>query len=218
MAEIAPAVLAETPEDYRHDLELAVSLSDRIQVDLADGKFASNLTINLPQVYWPSDVRADIHIMYENPLEHLPTLIAMSPHLVIFHAESEGVDYSSLVSAAKELGGAGIKTGLALLPDTDTDSVSDSLEILDHVLIFTGELGHYGGEMRPDCLGKIAEAKHINPSLEAGVDGGINDSNAAQVVAAGADVLNVGGFLQNADDPGDAYAKLENVIKAKNSN
>lgn len=215
MVEIAPAVLSETPEDYAHDLKRATDLSNRIQIDLADGRFASNRTVNPPQAYWPEGVRADMHMMYQYPFEHVPTFIAMQPHMVIFHAEAQGLDDAGLEEACRQLQSVGIKTGLALLPETGVDQASDYLELVDHVLIFTGELGHYGGQMRSDCLPKIAAAKDIKPGIEAGVDGGINDTNAAEVVAAGAEVLNVGGYLQNADDPQDAYAKLETVITTK---
>lgn len=212
MAEISPAVLAESTEAYRHDLERAASLSDRIQIDLADGKFASNKTINLAQVYWPEHVRADLHIMHQNPLEHLPTLVAMGPDLVIFHAESEGINRDSLDDARVQLETAGTRIGLALLPQTSVEDVSDLLTYMDHVLIFTGELGHYGGELQTECLEKITAAKKVNKEIEVGVDGGINADNAGEIVSAGADVLNVGGYLQKADDPVKAYAKLESVI------
>ncbi|MEX0748717.1 MAG: hypothetical protein WD467_03630 [Candidatus Saccharimonadales bacterium] len=212
MVEIATAVLAETPEAFAHDLALAAALGDRIQFDIADGEFAPNKTLNLVQLYWPDSIRADLHLMVTEPLSQLETVIALNPHLVIFHAETLTLDAPELRAASEQLHVLGIKVGLALLPTTTVVSVAASLSLFDHVLVFTGELGHYGGTLNADCLPKIGEIKQIDSQLEVGVDGGINPDTAPAVVAAGADVLNVGGYLQGADNPEAAYATLKAAL------
>lgn len=209
MAEIVPAVLAETASEFKHDMELAVSLNDRIQIDLADGKFASNTTVSLAQVYWPQGTRADLHMMYEDPKLHTSSIIAIKPHLAIIHSEAKETTQEESVAMLRELSGYGIKTGLALLPRTGTETVAPYLEFIDHVMVFSGELGYYGGEFDRSALDKIAKIKSVNSGIEVGVDGGIDDTNAADIVAAGADVLNVGSFLQQSSDPQAAYAKLK---------
>lgn len=209
MVKIVPAVLAETPMQYTHDLELATSLSDRVQIDLADGMFAGNVTVSLAQAYWPDHVSADLHLMYDNPFEHIPTIIAQKPNLVIIHREALRLTTGKVMDMTRELSAAGIKTGMAILRPTTVDSIRDYLDALDHVMVFTGELGHYGGEFDMTSLVKIAEIKATHPDLEIGVDGGVNDENAREIAAAGADVLNVGSYLQKAADPQAAYAKLK---------
>lgn len=212
MVAIVPAVLAESPPDYKRDMELASSLSDRVQIDLADGRFASNLTVSLAQVYWPPRVQADLHLMYDSPQEHISTIVALKPALVIVHAEAKGVTTAQMVDMLSEISGVGIKTGLALLGPTAVEVIAAYLERIDHVMVFTGELGHYGGNFDRASLDKIAQIKAIKPTIEVGVDGGINETNAAEVVSAGADVLNVGSYLQKAGDPQAAYAKLKTAI------
>ena len=212
MPEVVPAVLAETPEDYEKDLNLAVSLSDRIQVDLVDGEFAQNRTINLIQSYWPEGVCADLHLMYEDPFPLIPTIISLKPHLAIVHAEASAMTLEALSSMRTQLNPLGIKLGLALLGPTTVASAERFFDLIDHVLVFTGELGHYGGELDSGCLAKISEIKSIDSGIEVGVDGGINDITIKEVVAAGADVFNVGGFLQKSDDPKSAYDKLTEEI------
>ncbi len=212
MAEIAPAVLAESPQQYRHDLEIATSVSDRVQIDLVDGSFASNTTINLVQAYWPDAVRADLHLMYNDPYEHVSTIIAQNPHLAIIHIEAKNMDEESIAGMRTDIQSMGVGFGIAVLPDTPVEAIAPHISDIDHVLVFTGELGHYGGQLRFDCLEKISQIKHLNGRIEVGVDGGITDETAETVVKAGADVLNVGGFIQNATHPKDAYATLEKII------
>ena len=213
MAVIAPAVLAESVEGFAHDLSVAASVSNRVQIDLADGEFAPNRTVGIEQIYCPDGVDIDLHVMFDNPSAHLETMIAVKPSLVIVHYEAKHLHNTKAIEdIRKQLQSAGIKFGLAILPNTSVDDVSAHLGSLDHVLVFTGELGHYGGKMQTDCLSKISRLKAINPSLEVGVDGGIDEANIAGVVRAGADVLNVGSFIQKASRPQEAYDTLKLAI------
>lgn len=213
MPEVVPAVLAETLEGFAHDLEVAISVSQRVQIDLADGEFAPNKTVNIEQVYCPDGADVDLHVMFDDPAAHLETMIAVAPSLVIVHSEAKQLKSDDEIAYIRsQLQSAGIKFGLALLPKTEVDEIDKHLHDIDHVLVFTGELGHYGGEMQKSCLSKISELKTINPNLEIGVDGGIDESNVAGVVRAGADVLNVGSYIQKASRPQEAYDKLKAVI------
>ena len=213
MAEIAPAVLAENPQDYARDLTVATSVSSRIQVDLVDGKFAQNRTINLVQAYWPKDVRADLHLMYQDPFVHAETVLSLAPHLVIVHVEAEEMNEKRMGDLKSELEPAGIKLGVAILKQTPVPAIDPYIPYIDHVLVFTGDLGHYGGDMDEWSLEKITAIKSIDADIEVGVDGGINEQTIRRVVEAGADVCNVGSFLQKAEDPQIAYDKLTQEMK-----
>jgi len=83
----------------------------------------------------------------------------------------------------------------------------------DHVLVFSGNLGRHGGEADLGLLEKVRQIKAHHPEVEIGWDGGINDQNVKQLVEAGVEVLNVGGYIQKADDPEHAYATLKRVIE-----
>ena len=105
-----------------------------------------------------------------------------------------------------------IKSGIALLPDTSVESAAKLISQVDHVLIFGGRLGYQGSNLQKENLVKLKQAKSINPNIETGWDGGVNDSNAAQVSAAGADVINVGGFIQKSEDPEASYNRLVEIV------
>lgn len=114
---------------------------------------------------------------------------------------------------AGELHKEGILTGLALLQATPVHYCEQIMHSFDHILVFSGHLGHHGGDANFDLLGKVAEIRHHHPEVEIGWDGGINLDNARQLVAAGVEVLNVGGYIQKDNDPGAAYAKLKATLK-----
>ncbi|MDX1766275.1 MAG: hypothetical protein R3313_04975 [Candidatus Saccharimonadales bacterium] len=208
MAQIAPTITSGNPEDFKKEIERVESFSQRLHIDLADGHFAPSTLINPAQVWWPDGAIADIHIMFERPEEILETLISLEPSLIIFQAESQG-DLAGMIEHLKDME---FRTGIAMLKETSVESANGLVEMVDHVLIFSGSLGYHGGKVQFSLLEKVAKAKEINPGAEIGWDGGINDSNAAQLVQGGVDVLNVGGFIQNAEDPASAYRSIQDKL------
>ncbi len=213
MAIICPTVLAGNEHTYRQQMERVAKFAKRIQIDLMDGVFAPHKSVGIESVWWPVGVTADIHLMYQNPDDQLASLVALNPNLVIVHAEADG-DFYNLSETLKD---KGIRVGLALLKDTPVSKIEPVLDTIDHVLIFSGQLGSFGGQADLDLLEKVQAIKVINPAIEIGWDGGINELNTQQLVAGGVDVLNVGGFLQRAPHPHDAYARLEVLVQAVNN-
>jgi ribulose-phosphate 3-epimerase len=112
-----------------------------------------------------------------------------------------------------ELQAVGIKAGLALLPKSQPQDYVEEISHADHILLFGGELGHQGGTADLTVLGKVGDIRAINPTVELGWDGGITAENTPTLVEAGIEVLNVGGFIQHADDPKQAYESISKTFK-----
>jgi ribulose-phosphate 3-epimerase len=208
MSIVCPTILAKDEEDYKNQFEKVAGFAKRIQIDLKDNKFALGQSIELDKIWWFKHMKADIHVMYERPQDYLEMLIKLHPNMVIVHAEST----ANILKFAHELKLRGIKTGLAILQLTLVEQVRYLLPHVQHLLIFSGDLGHFGGQVNLNLTKKIPQAKVINPNIEIGWDGGINAENAAELAKAGVDVLNVGGAIQNATNPQEAYAKIEASI------
>ncbi|MCE7936578.1 hypothetical protein DYH10_02210 [Candidatus Saccharibacteria bacterium CPR2] len=207
MAEICPALLAKTTVEYNKLLLNVVNLTRRIQIDLSDGIFANHETINIEDTFWPSQILADLHLMYENPESIVDKAIAKHPHMVIVHAEAHG----NLLNILKRLHKSTIKAGIALLPESDVKMYKELIENSDHVMIFGGFLGSYGGKADLSNLKKVEQIRKIHPDIEIGWDGGANDENAAEIFKNGVDVINVGGYIQKSPDPKSAYAILRRI-------
>lgn len=209
MAVICPAVLAWEPHDYREQMERIAPFARRVQIDLTDGLFASRKTIDLDHVWWPHGMKADLHMMYKRPDLYLDKILELNPALVIIHAEAEG----SFEPFAAALHKADIKVGVALLPMTKTHLIESTLDSIDHVLIFSGDLGYFGGHADLTLLNKVERLRNFKPELEIGWDGGVTDENAAELIEGGVNVLNVGGFIQRSDEPQAAYATLQEIAE-----
>lgn len=205
MATICPTVTAYDPHEYRVQMERLVPFAERIHIDLMDGEFAPTVSPGLDKIWWPPELIADIHLMYQRPMDHLKQLIKLKPHLVVIHNEAE-VHHMHF---AAELHKADIKVGLAILKDTPIENAYQIMHSFDQILIFSGNLGYHGGEADLAILDKVHKTREHHPEVEIAWDGGISDQNARQLLEGGVDVLNVGGFIQKSADPAGAYAKLK---------
>jgi ribulose-phosphate 3-epimerase len=192
------------PKEYKRQMERIEGFATRIQIDLMDGHFAPTRSINPIQVWWPDGILVDIHLMFARPLEHIETLVSLNPQLAIIHAEAEG----DLLGMIRHLQDCGIQAGVCLLKETTAQKAEDLIAASDHVLLFSGELGKFGGMADMRVLDKVQDIRAINPAIEIGWDGGANERNVRQLKDGGIDVINVGGAIQKADDPKAAYATL----------
>ncbi len=206
--EILPAILATTDQEYKNSIAMINTFTNKVHLDIVDGKFASNKTIGLEQVWWPKGWQVDVHMMVEDPSQYLERLILIKPRMVLFHAELK-VDLRPIFNRLQL---AGIKVGLVLLPSTVPNSVRQLIEQVDHVLIFAGRLGQMGGKTNLLQTGKVRLIKNINPEVTIGWDGGANINNLYSIVRAGVDIINVGGAISKAYNPAEAYQSMVDLI------
>ncbi len=208
MSVLAPTILAENPTAYKEQADKITGFAERVHIDLADGDFAPAFTVGVQDLWAPEGWTVDIHAMVQDLATYVPQLVALRPNMIIVHAEAES-DVLSALTAIKQ---AGIKAGLALLRPTVPSTVESLILAAEHILIFSGELGKFGGTANLMQLEKIRLVKAINPNVEIGWDGGVTIDNAYSLVQGGVDVLNVGGAIQKAGDPQAVFAKLQQEI------
>jgi len=206
---ICPSILAADEQQYREQIEKVGQFAERMQIDLTDGIFAKNKTISPDAAWWPVGVKADFHLMYSNPRPAAEVILEHRPNMIIVHSEADG-NFASFVSLCRQ---AGVKVGVALLARTPIDTILPALNSIDHVLIFSGELGSFGGRANLELLNKVKLLRQHRADLEIGWDGGVNSQNISQLAFGGVDVFNVGGFLQNSDDPEKAYKTLSRIAE-----
>lgn len=206
---ICPTVTAYDTHEYRTQMERIAPFVKRVHLDLMDGRFAPTKSPDIGHIWWPHELKADVHLMYDHPITALHHLIKLKPRMVVIHAEAK-VDHMHFAS---QLHSHGIKAGLALLAETPVNKIKHEIHSFDHALIFSGKLGYHGGTADTSLLSKVKDIRNLDHDIEIGWDGGINADNARQLIDAGVQVLNVGGFVQKAENPKKAYATLKGVIK-----
>lgn len=208
MTVIAPCITCETEDDYKATVERIHPFATRVHVDLMDGEFTPNFSVGVNQLWWPQEWMVDIHAMVAHPSQFVDALIQLHPATVIFHAEAS----EDLAPSIAKLKQAGIKAGVALLRKTVPSEVQNYIEIADHVLVFSGDLGHYGGTAQMMQLEKVRLIRKIQPGVEVGWDGGANLENVFNLAQGTVDVINCGGAINKAADPPAAYKLMVDEI------
>lgn len=209
MSVLAPAITVESVDEFKASIERLKPFADRVHVDVSDGEFAPTFLLGVGQLYWPGEWLVDIHAMVARPSEYVQSLVELKPHTIIFHAEVE----EDLLPSLQAVKAAGINAGIALLRPTVPKTVQKLIDASDHVLIFSGELGKYGGVASLMQLEKVRLVRSIKPNVEIGWDGGANPENAFSLSQGGVDVINVGGAINEAADPPAVYKKMRQEIE-----
>ncbi len=212
MSVICPTITAADPHTYRTQMERVESFAQQLHVDLADGKFTSKL-LDVGNIWLPEGKVIDFHLMFQNPMEIIDQIIAFKPRLVIVHAEADG-DFKIIASKLRD---SQIKVGVALLAPTPVEAILPEIASIDHVLVFSGNLGHFGGKVDLSLLEKVKTIKSLDKGVEVGWDGGINDENIERLAEGGVDILNVGGYIQQSSSSVDAYVKLNLALMGEQS-
>lgn len=210
MSVVVPCLLANTKDELMAQ-QARMSFAKRLHIDVMDGQFAPHAGISVADVVWPEGVEADVHLMHQDPTASYQALVALRPARVIIHAEAQG-DLMTLVRALQK---EGIAAGVALMRSTVPADFAALIGVADHVLIFSGNLGEYGGTANMLQIEKVRLIHAINPEVEIGWDGGANVSNAYTLALGGVNVVNVGGALAQAEDPSEVYRRLDFEVHRK---
>ncbi len=201
---VVPAILAENKLEYRKQIERINNFSRRVHIDVSDGAFAPSTTLDISNVWWPKEWKADMHLMVAEPSKQIDIILKLAPSLCILHAEAS----EDLTPIYGTLAENGIRTGLAILPSTYPGVVKKYIDIVDHVMIFAGQLGVQGSPADMMQMEKIAIVRSMKPELEIGWDGGANLSTMRALAHADLDVINVGSALSKAENPTEVYHQL----------
>ena len=206
---IAPTILTNDPNEYNDIVKKYFNFAKRVHVDISDGTLTDATTISETAVWWPKGWTVDIHMITATPSTHLDNLIKLKPNLVIFHAEAN----EDLLPIFQKLHEAGIKTGVAIIKSVYPGNIKNILNDCDHALIFSGDLGKYGGKAEPLLFEKAALIRDIKSAIEIGWDGGANEENIHLITHAGVDIINVGSAIAKAEDSAAAFNTLNKLTE-----
>ena len=216
--EIATSILnVKEAESIKTFYRLEIAHTDYFHIDVMDGNFVKNNTIELMERYADSlknitNIPLDIHLMVKDIKKYVDEFASCMPRNITFHIEvTENKEEAiQLIKYIKE---QDCKVGIAVNPETDITEIYDLIPLVHNVMIMTVEPGKGGQTFITDMTKKIAKLKSYitdnNLDTEIEVDGGINLDNIQEVKNAGAGIAVVGTFLINSKDYKDTINKLK---------
>ena len=205
MKQVAPSVLSANFANLREELEMINrSDADMLHVDVMDGVFVPNISFGFPlmkPMKQYSTKPLDVHLMIVHPEKYVERFCDAGAWSVGFHLEATDDPMPAIELIRKK----GVRTCLTINPDIDVHRLDPYLAEVDMVLLMSVFAGFGGQSFIPETIDKIryvrqeVSRRQLSTLIE--VDGGINTKNAADVFAAGADVLVAGSAVFGAKDP-----------------
>ncbi len=212
---ISPSLLSADFGNLQQEIEmLNQSKADWLHLDIMDGIFVPNISFGMPLVKTikkHAQKPLDVHLMIVDPGRYVQTFKENGADILTVHMEA----CSHLHRTIQEIKNAGMKAGVSLNPHTPVGSLENIIEDLDLVLIMSVNPGFGGQSFIPAAMNKIEQTKSLihskNSKALIEVDGGVDNTNAKELLKAGADVLVAGSYIFKSKDVPKTIADLKNI-------
>jgi ribulose-phosphate 3-epimerase len=213
--EIAPSILSA--DFARLGEEIAAverGGATLLHCDVMDGHFVPNLTIGLPVI--KSIARAtrlplDAHLMISEPGRYAEQFVEAGAKMVSVHVETDAHLHRTLAAIKSK----GAQAGVAINPATPLVALEEALPYADFILLMSVNPGFGGQKFIKTSLDKVRrlrrmiEERGLKTRIE--IDGGIDASNVAEIVAAGAEIIVAGTAVFGAGDPARSVRELRDA-------
>lgn len=194
MVEIIPAILTTNIREVEEKLARAEGVVKRVQIDIIDGKFVQNRTIE-PSALETVDTNLslDFHLMTKEPTDWVERSIKAGADRIIGQIEM----MASQVEFVGKVSEIGLSVGLAIDVDTQVDALDPVvLTNLDVVLVMAVKAGWGGQRFDERALDKIRQLDEIRSRdtspFKICVDGGETLDVIDETHFAGADEVAIG--------------------------
>ncbi len=187
---------------------------DALHLDIMDGHFVPNLSMGPDVVRMARRcvrIPLSVHLMVTRPDHFVEPFCAAGAGSLLIHVETD----CDLMAALEGIRARGVRSGLALNPETPAAALEPFWGAFDEVLCMTVHPGFGGQSFLPEVRPKIAEifdrarkGRGGGRRVDIAVDGGLDLDTVRQAAGAGANLIIAGTTLFKAPDMRRAVAEM----------
>ena len=222
MIEVIPTYVPRSREDLAAGAAKIRTFATGIHVDVDDGIFAPHLTWPYvsPGGFEPFDLSVlaaldvEVHLMVERPRDIGIAFVHAGAMRLIGHMEgfNDPSEARGTLEAWRKAGAP--EVGLGFLLDSPLAVLEPLIGVCDVVhLMSIATIGTQGIPYDLRILPRIGELHARYPELMISVDGGVSETNIAELVLAGATRFGVGSAISKSADPKAAYENLKTIAE-----
>ncbi|MBI5265877.1 MAG: ribulose-phosphate 3-epimerase [candidate division Zixibacteria bacterium] len=204
---VAPSILAADFGHLADEITGAESAGVRFyHLDIMDGHFVPNISFGpgvVKTINGLTDRFLDCHLMLTEPEKYFEPFAKAGADNITFHLEV----HPDPTAHARRLHDMKIQAGISINPDMPVERVLPFLEHFEYLLLMSVFPGFGGQAFMPNVIPKVEIARKFidqhGLKTKIQIDGGVDSSNAAGLVSAGADILVMGtAFFKSQDRAG----------------
>lgn len=218
MVEISASVLGLKETNAIKQLyDLEVSGIDYFHIDVMDGEFVKNNTVDRMIEYCEylnsiSLLPLDVHLMVKDIKKYVNKFIVFEPNNITFHLEA-CKDEKEVMELIKYIKDNNCKVGMSVSPKTNIEEIYKYLPYIHNCLVMTVEPGKGGQALIQNTIEKISKlykyVKENEIDIDIEADGGINLETAGKAKEAGANILVAGTSIVQSDNYAETVGKLK---------
>lgn len=206
-----PAILTDNPETLEKLIRQTESFTDYAQMDVMDGQFVPSISVSCADIAGlKTSLVWEAHLMVMNPEYCIDDFRRAGAKKIVFHFKATDKPREII----EMVRGMGLEVGLAVNPEVPVADFVPLVDKLDSVLFLAVNPGFYGAKFIPEVLDKIRDFRRQYPDIEVGIDGGVKESNIAEIAGTGVDVIYIGSAIFMQPDPAESYRQLKEIARA----
>ena len=196
---IAPSILASDFGNLAQECKkIDKSNADWFHLDVMDGLFVPNISFGMPIVKSIREMTKkplDVHLMIVEPERYVDKFIEIGSDILTVHVEAT----SKMDNIIDKINHSGIKSGIAINPDTPISKLDDYISNVDLICLMGVHAGFGGQKFIKKTFNRLEELKNLinskNSSALIEIDGGVNENNYEKLKNLGADILVAGSYI-----------------------
>ena len=213
---LAPSILAADFKVLGQEMKKTEDNgAEYIHFDVMDGMFVPSISFGMPvmaSIHDATEQFMDAHLMVQEPIRYVEAFAEAGADILTVHYEA----CKDIRATLDKIKACGMKTGLAISPDTPVEVLKEFLGEVDMFLVMTVHPGFDGQKLIPEMLDKVRTLRAMlnERGLETDiqVDGGIYAFNVKEALDAGANVI-VAGSAVFKGNAGENTRELMEILK-----